>query len=141
MKAVRQVKIMVKVKKTLSSSLNLKNLSILCPLITSAFLYVVKTLHGHIPYHCIVHKIQGLCFNKVNHFHCKCPKIISNCQAFLWQQEPISACCSVPKSLSVDAAVYPSGVGSNCLHTCYHSTMSPCHGFCAISPDTDTNTS
>ena len=35
-----------------------KKVSILCPLITSALLYVVKALHGRCPYHCIVQKIH-----------------------------------------------------------------------------------
>jgi hypothetical protein len=45
------------------------------------------------------------------------------------------------KSLSVDAAVYPNVIMRNCLHVRYHSTMSPCHGFCAISTDTNMSSS
>ena len=58
MQVVRQVKIMViKENFELVSQLK-KNVSIICPLITSALLYVVKALHGRCPYHCIVQKIH-----------------------------------------------------------------------------------
>jgi hypothetical protein len=57
-------------------------------------------------------KVQWPCFNKVKHFYCS----VQN--AFQAVRHSLDS-----KSLLVDAAVYPSGVGSNCLHTRYHSTV------------------
>ena len=74
--------------------------------------------------------MRRVCFNEVNCFHCSVQNVFQAVRHSLGS-----------KSLSVDAAVYPSGVGSNCLHTCYHSTMSPCYGFCAIRTDTSMSSS
>ena len=46
-------------------------MSIICPLITSALLHVVKALHGRCPYHCImqkIHKFRGLALTKLTIF-------------------------------------------------------------------------
>ena len=73
-------------------------------------------------------QVQGPCFNKVNHFHSSVQNVFQAIRHSLGS-----------KSLLVDAAVYSSGVGSNCLHARYHSTS--CHGFCAISTDTNMSSS
>uniref|UniRef100_A0A8K9X5I7 Reverse transcriptase domain-containing protein n=1 Tax=Oncorhynchus mykiss TaxID=8022 RepID=A0A8K9X5I7_ONCMY len=71
MQAVRQVKIMVSKENFKLVSQFKKNMSLLCPLITSVLLYVVKALHGRSPYHCIVQKIRefrGLALTKLTIF-------------------------------------------------------------------------
>jgi hypothetical protein len=109
-----------------------KNVSILCPLITSTLLVCCKKCYmvaAHSIAKCRKYtRVQGPCFNKVKPFSLSVQNVFQAVKLSVGS-----------KSLSVDASVYPSGVGSNCLHSRYHSTMSSCHGFCAIITDTNTS--
>jgi hypothetical protein len=122
MQAVRQVKI------ALISSLNFKNrvntltldnqrTSVCCKSVTWSLPISLHSAENT--------QVQEPCFN---HFHCSFQNVFQAVRHYLGS-----------KSLLVDAAVYPSGIRSNCLHARYHSTMSPCHGFCSISTDTNTS--
>ena len=123
------------VEKTLSSSLNLKKRDNTCqsPLITSTLLSVCcksVTWSQAISLHNAENtwEFRGLALTKLTIF-----TVLSK-NTFQTVRHSLGS-----KSLSVNAAVYPSGVGSNCLYTRYHSTMSPCHGFSIISTDTNTS--
>ena len=131
MQAVRQVKMMVSKENFKLVSIP-KNVSIF-PLDNQCTSVYCKSDTWSLPIslHSAENtRVQGPCFNKVNHFHCSVQNIFQAVRHSLGS-----------KSLSVDAAVYPCHVGSNCLHVRYHSTMSPCHGFCTISTDTNMSSS
>ena len=87
------------------------------PLDNSTLMYVVKAFHGRCPYHCTIQKIHNslgsLALTKLTIY-----SVVSKTY-FNLSGVPLAA-----RARSVDAAVYPCGVGSNCVRVRYHSTMS-----------------
>ena len=99
-----------------------KNMSILCPLITSTLLYLVKALHGRCPYHCIMQKMHKsfnkvMSFNKVKNFHCSVQNI------FQVVRHSIGS-----KSLSWMLQCTQVALGATAC-TRITAPLSPCHGF------------
>jgi hypothetical protein len=86
MQAVRQEQMMVSKENIKLVSIQ-KDVSILCPLITSILLYVVKALHSHCT------RGEGPCFNKFNHFHCSVQNVFQAVRHSLGSKN----LCSVPK--------------------------------------------